>query len=136
MNKTESRWNRNVYPNMNKVINLKEKLAQFTETWSPKIVGEVNDCFVKLVKLKGEFVWHHHEDEDELFLVLKGQLRIEIKDRDDVVLNEGEMFIVPKKVEHRTVAERETHVLLVEPKSTSNTGNVEHDMTVKVLERI
>jgi len=121
---------------MNHVINLKQKFDLFTETWSPKIVGEVNNCFVKLVKLKGEFVWHHHEDEDELFLVIKGRLRIKLKGHEDVVLSEGEMFIVPRKVEHKTIAEKESHVLLFEPKTTSNTGNVETDMTVKVLERI
>jgi mannose-6-phosphate isomerase-like protein (cupin superfamily) len=116
-------------------INLSEKLAQFTEHWSPKIVGEVNDCFVKVVKFRGEFVWHHHEREDELFLVVKGTLRMRFRDR-DVVVREGEFIIVPRGVEHMPVAEDEVHVVLLGPKSTLNTGNVRNARTLEQLERI
>ena len=104
-------------------VNLSEKLALFSDLWSPKIVGELNGQHVKLVKLRGEFIWHHHENEDELFLVLGGALAIHF--RDSVVrLTEGEFVIVPKGVEHKPVAEEEAHVLLLEPASTLNTGNV------------
>ena len=119
-----------------KKVNLKKKFKLFDDTWSPKIVGSVNNCYVKLVKLKGEFVWHYHEKEDELFLVTKGRLLIQLKEQEDVVLDEGEFFIVPKGVEHKPVAEKETHVMMFEPKTTNNTGNVETDKTVKVLEKI
>jgi mannose-6-phosphate isomerase-like protein (cupin superfamily) len=110
-------------------VNLAEKLSRFQEYWSPKIVGEVNESHVKLVKLKGEFLWHHHEHEDELFLVLKGRMRIRLRDR-DVSLEAGEFLVVPKGVEHLPVAEEEAHVLLLEPKSTVNTGNVRSERTV------
>jgi mannose-6-phosphate isomerase-like protein (cupin superfamily) len=116
-------------------VNLEEKLSQFTEHWSPKIVGEVNDAQVKLVKLSGEFVWHHHEREDELFLVLKGRLRMRFRDR-DVEVNPGEFIIVPHGVEHLPVAEAETHVLLFEPRTTLNTGNLRNERTVSELKRI
>jgi len=119
---------------MNKV-NLEEKLSAVTEYWSPKIVGELNNQYVKLVKLKGSFIWHHHEKEDELFLVLRGKLKIHLKDR-TVHLNEGEFFIVPKGVEHKPAADEEVHLLLFEPATTLNTGNVENEMTVRKLERI
>ncbi len=119
----------------NDKVNLSEKLAMFTEHWNPKIVGEVNDAYVKLVKFKGEFVWHHHEREDELFLVLKGRLLMKFRDR-DVTVHEGEFIIVPRGVEHMPVAEEETHVMLLEPKSTLNTGNVENQRTLRQLERI
>ena len=119
---------------MNKV-NLAEKLSQFDQLWSPKIVGELNGQYVKLAKIKGEFVWHHHEDEDELFLVLQGSMRLEF--RDSVVeLTEGECCIVPRGVEHKPVADEETHLLVFEPASTLNTGNVRNDRTVDRLERI
>ena len=114
---------------------LAEKLNSFREHWSPKIVGEVNDSHVKLVKLAGEFVWHHHEREDELFLVLKGGLRMKLRDG-EVEVNEGELIIVPRGVEHLPVADEETHVLLFEPKSTVNTGNVQGERTVADPERI
>jgi mannose-6-phosphate isomerase-like protein (cupin superfamily) len=104
-------------------VNLVDKLAQFQEYWSPRVVGELNDQQVKLVKLKGEFVWHHHDVEDELFLVLKGSLVIKLKER-DVALEEGEFLIVPRGLEHKPVAEQEAHVLLFEPKSTLQRGNV------------
>ena len=114
---------------------LREKLASFTETWSPKIVGELNGQHVKLAKLKGEFVWHHHAEEDELFLVLRGALSIHLRDK-VVELNEGEFFIVPKGVEHRPVAEEEAAILLLEPASTLNTGNVRNERTVETPERL
>lgn len=117
------------------LIDLAEKLSQFDEYWSPRIVGEVNDSYVKLAKLSGEFVWHSHEQEDELFLVVKGRLTIRFRDR-DVHLEEGQMVIVERGVEHQPVAESEAHVLIVEPKSTLNTGDVVNDRTVVDLERI
>jgi mannose-6-phosphate isomerase-like protein (cupin superfamily) len=116
-------------------VNLKEKLALFDEQWQPKIVGELNGQMVKLVKFQGPFVWHHHETEDELFLVVSGRFRMEFRDR-DVWLEAGEFIVVPHGVEHRPVAEEETHVLLFEPASTLNTGNVTDEMTVAQLERI
>ena len=118
-----------------KPVNLIQKLNSFQDCWSPKIVGEVNDSYVKLVKLHGEFVWHHHEAEDELFLVLKGSLLIKLRDR-DITLEEGEFVIIPRGVEHLPVAKEEVHVLLLEPKSTLNTGNVANDRTVATLDRI
>jgi mannose-6-phosphate isomerase-like protein (cupin superfamily) len=117
------------------VVNLAGKLRLFTETWSPKIVGELNGQQVKVAKLEGEFVWHHHEQEDELFLVVKGRLRIKLRDR-EVVIEEGEFFIVPRGVEHCPVAEEECHVVLLEPASTLNTGNVRDERTRRDLERI
>lgn len=110
-------------------VNLAQKLSLFKETWSPKIVGELNDSYVKLAKLKGEFVWHHHEREDELFLVVKGRLLIKFRER-DIWLEEGEFLIVPRGVEHLPVADEEVQVMLLEPKSTVNTGNVQNDRTV------
>jgi mannose-6-phosphate isomerase-like protein (cupin superfamily) len=116
-------------------VNLAEKFGLFEEYWSPKIVGELNGQHVKLAKLKGEFIWHHHETEDELFLVVKGQLVLELREQ-DVVLEEGEFFIVPRGVEHKPVAEEEVHVLLFEPKSTLNTGNVRNERTVEALKTL
>jgi mannose-6-phosphate isomerase-like protein (cupin superfamily) len=109
-------------------VSLAEKLSAFEERWQPRIVGELNGQHVKVVKLQGEFVWHHHESEDELFLVLKGAMTIELRDR-AVHLGEGEFFIVPRGVEHRPVAAEEAHVLLFEPASTLNTGNVRNERT-------
>ena len=109
-------------------VNLRAKLASFDEHWQPRIVGELNGQHVKLVKLQGEFVWHHHENEDEMFLVIKGALTIELRDR-NVHLAEGEFFVVPRGVEHRPVAVEEAHVLLFEPASTLNTGNVRNERT-------
>jgi len=114
-------------------INLNQKFALFQEYWSPKIAGELNDSYIKLAKLKGEFVWHQHENEDELFLVVKGHLLIKLRDR-DIQLNEGEFVIIPKGVEHLPIAEEEVHVLLLEPKSTLNTGNVQNERTVTDLD--
>lgn len=116
-------------------VNLAETLARFQEQWSPKIVGAVNDSLVKLVKLQGEFVWHHHEREDELFLVLKGRLQLKLRDG-EVVLGPGEFAIIPHGVEHLPVADEETHVLLFEPQSTLNTGNIRNDRTVAELDRL
>jgi mannose-6-phosphate isomerase-like protein (cupin superfamily) len=119
---------------MNKV-NLEQKLGQFQEHWQPKIVGELNGQQVKLVKFQGPFVWHHHEQEDEMFLVVRGRFRMEFRDR-QVWLEEGEFLIVPRGVEHRPVADEEAHVLLFEPATTLNTGNVRNERTVPTLERI
>ena len=116
-------------------VNLAEKLSLFDEYWSPKIVGELNGQQVKLAKLKGEFVWHDHEAEDELFLVVKGRLLLKLRDR-DVLVEEGELFIVPHGVEHKPVAEREVHVMLFEPASTQHTGNVQTEKNVNAQERI
>jgi mannose-6-phosphate isomerase-like protein (cupin superfamily) len=116
-------------------INLAEKFNLVKQYWSPKIIGELNDSYVKAVKLKGEFIWHHHDQEDELFLVVKGRLRIRFRDR-DVRLEEGEFLIVPKGVDHLPIAEQEAHIVLLEPKTTLNTGNVTNERTVAELERI
>ena len=116
-------------------VNLAEKLASIEEHWSPRVIGDVNDCAVKLVKLQGEFVWHHHEGDDELFLVVKGRFRMEFRDR-TVPLEEGELVIVPRGVEHRPVADEEAHVLLFEPRTVVNTGNVVEARTVRNPERI
>jgi len=113
----------------------RDKLGLFQEYWSPRIVGELNDSYVKLVKLKGEFVWHQHENEDELFLVVKGRLLIKLRGR-DLWIGEGEFVIVPRGVEHCPVAEDEVHVLLLEPKSTVNTGDVLSEWTVASRERL
>jgi mannose-6-phosphate isomerase-like protein (cupin superfamily) len=109
-------------------LNLERALARFSETWSPKVVARVNDFHVKLVKLQGEFVWHAHEHEDELFLVLRGRLRLLFRDG-EVVLDAGELAVVPRGVEHCPVAEGEVHVLLLEPASTVNTGDAGGDRT-------
>src|SRR5436305_6002577 len=116
-------------------VNLTQKFSMFNDYWSPKIVGEINDSHVKLVKLKDDFVWHHHETEDELFLVVKGTLLIKLRDR-DIWLQEGEFFIIPKGVEHLPIAKEEAHVLLLEPKSTLNTGNLQNERTVPNVGRI
>ncbi len=116
-------------------VNLKEKFDRFQEYWQPKIAGELNDSYVKLVKFKGEFVWHHHEGEDELFWVVKGQMTIKFRDR-DLTVSEGEFVIVPKGVEHKPVAKKEVWVVLLEPKSTLNTGNLRNERTLENLERI
>jgi len=118
------------------IVNLKDKMRRVQEYWSPKIVGELNDTYVKVVKLRGEFVWHHHEREDELFLVVEGRLRMQLRDgnRD---LGPGEFIIVPRGVEHCPKAlTDEVHVVLIEPQTTLNTGNVVNERTVRDLERI
>jgi mannose-6-phosphate isomerase-like protein (cupin superfamily) len=116
-------------------INLRDKLARFDSHWDPKIIGELNGQHVKLVKLEGEFVWHRHDAEDELFLVVHGRFDMQFRDR-VLSLDEGELIIVPRGVEHRPVAKREAHVLLFEPAATLNTGNVVTDRTVARPERI
>ena len=116
-------------------VNLREKFGLFDELWSPKIVGALNGQHVKLAKLKGPFVWHRHDDEDELFLVVKGRLTIQLRDG-AVTLEAGEFCIVPRGVEHRPVADEEAHVLLFEPASTRNTGNVQNERTVERLEAL
>ena len=117
-------------------VNLAEKFSLFSEPYSPKIVGELNGQMVKLVRIKGPFMWHHHEHEDEMFLVVRGSFVMEFRDK-EVVLNEGEFIIVPRGVEHRPNAPEEAEVLLFEPASTLNTGNDgEHALTKKVLQKI
>ena len=116
-------------------VNLEYKLSLFSDHWSPKIVGELNGQHVKLAKLKGEFVWHKHDHEDELFFVIKGSFKMEYRDR-TVVINENEFLIVPKGVEHRPVAEEEVSIMLFEPAATLNTGDAESEMTKRILDRI
>lgn len=116
-------------------VNLAEKFCLFGETWSPKIVGELNGQYVKLAKLQGEFLWHAHEAEDEMFLVVKGHLTIKLRDR-DIHLGEGEFAVVPRGVEHKPVAEEMAHVLLFEPKSTAHTGGTESERAVDEQEWI
>jgi len=111
-----------------KSIEFSDKLAKFTEHWSPKIIAQMNDYHFKVAKVQGEFVWHDHPQTDEVFIVLKGQLRIQFRDG-AVTLNEGEMFVVPKGKEHKPVAEQECHILLVEPMGTVNTGDVVNEKT-------
>ena len=109
-------------------INFEEKLLKFSEHWSPKIIAQLNDYHLKLAKVQGEFVWHDHPETDEVFIVVKGQLEILFRDG-NVLLNEGEMFVVPKGVEHKPVAENECHILLIEPAGTVNTGDVKDGLT-------
>jgi mannose-6-phosphate isomerase-like protein (cupin superfamily) len=116
-------------------INLKDKFSHFSDYWNPRVIGELNDCHIKAVKLKGEFVWHHHDNEDELFFVAKGTLRMKFRDRDALV-HEGEFIIVSRGTEHCPVADEEVHLILMEPKSTLNTGNITNERTVTQLERI
>lgn len=117
-------------------INIQQKFTLFSDYWSPKIVADLNDSHIKFVKLKGEFVWHHHEHEDELFLIVKGTLTIKFRDKDRVV-KEGELIVIPKGVEHKPVCEEEVQAILIEPKTTLNTGNITDDVnTHKELDRI
>ena len=116
-------------------VNIEEKLALFEEQWQPKIVGELNGQYVKLVKFQGPFVWHHHDHEDEMFLVVKGRFRMEYRSGSEWI-EEGEFVIVPRGLEHRPVADEEAHVMLFEPASTLNTGNVRDERTVAELEKI
>lgn len=121
-------------------ISLSNKLAQIPDFWNPHIVGDVQNMHVKVARIKGEFVWHHHAEEDELFLVLKGRLLIEVRNPDGteraIWLDEGEMLIIPKGVEHRPVAPDEVHIMLLEPKGTLNTGNIRNDHTLDELKRL
>ena len=122
-----------------KKLNLHEKLSQINDHWNPRIAAELNGQYVKLVKFQGPFTWHHHENEDELFMVVKGRFRMEYRDDDgeqSVWIEEGEMIVVPRGVEHRPVADEECEVLLFEPVSTLNTGNTENELTRKELSHI
>ncbi|HRI24539.1 MAG TPA: cupin domain-containing protein [Ferruginibacter sp.] len=116
-------------------VNIAEKLHLFNDYWNPRIIGELNGQHVKAVKFQGEFTWHSHEQEDELFLVVKGSFDMELRDK-TVTIHEGEFFIVPRTVEHRPVAKEEVHILLFEPASTVNTGEVKNELTKTALERI
>lgn len=116
-------------------VNLQEKLASFNDYWNPRIVGELNGQYVKLAKFKGEFVWHKHDHEDEMFMVVKGKFKIEFRDK-TVELNEGEFIIVPKGIEHKPVADEEVEVMLFEPNTTLNTGNTRGELTKDTLEKI
>lgn len=120
-------------------VNLVQKLSLFSDHFSPKIIGEVNDLHVKVVKLQGEFVWHHHDAEDELFFVVKGALKMEVREggsERQITILPGEFIIIPRGVEHRPSADEETHLMLLEPKTTLNTGNVENERTVHELQRL
>ncbi len=120
-------------------VNLAQKFSLFTEHYRPKIVGELNDSYVKLVKLQGDFLWHHHDNEDELFFVVKGELRMKLREHGaerEVAIGPGEFIIIPRGVEHLPSADEETHVMLLEPKTTLNTGNIENERTVPELQRI
>ena len=116
-------------------INIAQKLALFTDYWNPRIAGELNGQHIKLVRFKGEFVWHKHENEDEMFLVIKGNFTMELRDK-SIDINEGEMIIIPKGTEHRPVAKDEVHIMLFEPVSTLNTGDVKNELTRDSLEKI
>lgn len=114
---------------MNQPINFHDKLSKFSEQWSPRIIAQMNDYQFKIAKIEGEFIWHDHPETDEVFIVLKGQLEIQLRDG-SVVLNEGEMYVVPKGMEHKPVAARECHILLVEPAGTMNTGDIVNERTI------
>ncbi len=116
-------------------VNLAEKLSLFADYYNPRIIGELNNQHVKAVKLKGEFVWHKHDHEDELFLVVKGMLSMELRDK-TIDINEGEFLIVPRGIEHKPVAHEEVHIILFEPATTLNTGDVQNEMTRATLEKI
>jgi len=116
-------------------VNIAEKMSLFAEHWSPKVIGELNDSYIKAAKLKGEFLWHKHDAEDEMFLVVKGRLILKLRDR-DIELNDGEFIIVPRGVEHMPVAEEEVEIILIEKKSTVNTGDVVSERTKETLEWI
>jgi mannose-6-phosphate isomerase-like protein (cupin superfamily) len=116
-------------------INLAEKFGRFTDQWSPKIVADLNDSHVKLAKVQGEFVWHHHADEDELFLVVQGELTIELRDG-KVTLGRGELVVIPKGMEHRPVAQEEVQLVLIEPKGIKHTGDVISERTMHEYARI
>ena len=120
--------------NMNK-INIAEKLGLFSEHWQPRLIAQVNDTDVKLVKLQGEFIWHHHDHEDEMFLVLEGRLLMQFRDREEWI-EPGEFIVVPRGVEHRPVAPEEVHLMLIEPRGTLNTGNIVNERTVAEIESL
>lgn len=122
-------------------VSLADKFARISEHWSPKIAGEINDSYVKLVKFQGDFVWHHHDHEDEMFLVIKGSMLMDLRDPESnaerrIEVNPGEFIIIPKGVEHKPRADEETQVILLEPKTTLNTGNVQNERTREKLDRI
>jgi mannose-6-phosphate isomerase-like protein (cupin superfamily) len=120
-------------------VNIAQKFSQFNDYYSPKIAGEINDSYLKMAKLKGEFVWHHHELEDELFLVVKGTLRMKVLEdgrEREIRIEPGEFLVIPHGVEHKPIADEEVHLLLLEPKSTLNTGNVRNEKTLQELQRI
>jgi len=120
-------------------INIEEKLNLFNDYWNPKIIGELNDSYLKVVKLKGEFIWHHHDNEDEMFFVFKGTMVMRLKENNavkEIKVNPGELIIIPKGVEHMPAADDEVHIMLIEPKTTLNTGNVINEKTVKKLKSI
>lgn len=121
-------------------INLAQKFARFSDYWNPKVIGELNDFAVKIVKVKGEFVWHHHDQEDELFFVVKGRLCIQVQEapgsQRDIWIGEGELVIIPHGIEHRPIAEEETHLMLLEPATVLNTGNVQNERTVQNPEHL
>ncbi len=122
-----------------KVINLAEKFSAFSEIYSPKIAGDLNDSHIKLAKLKGDFMWHHHEQEDELFLVVKGLLKMKVREEGverELKVGPGEFVVIPKGMEHLPCPDEETHVVLIEPKTTLNTGNLKNERTHEVLERV
>ncbi|MFK5881033.1 MAG: cupin domain-containing protein [Sulfurospirillum sp.] len=118
-----------------KAVNLLEKFDLIDEYWSPRLLGELNNQAVKIAKLKGEFIWHHHEDEDEMFFVIEGSMTIKLKDK-DIILNKNEFFIIPRGVEHKPVSEDEVLVMMFEPIGTINTGNVESNITIKEIEKL
>lgn len=120
---------------MSDVINIQQKFDLFQDQWSPKRIGTLNGQQILLAKIQGEFVFHKHDDEDELFMVMKGQLKLELRDK-TVIVNPGEFFVVPKGVEHKPIAEQETHLLLFEPLSTKHTGDVMADITVENYQEI
>jgi mannose-6-phosphate isomerase-like protein (cupin superfamily) len=120
-------------------VNLAQKFSLFSEQYSPKIVGELNDSYVKLVKFQGDFMWHHHDNEDELFFVIKGEMRMHVRENGaerEIMVRPGEFIIIPRGVEHFPSADEETQVMLLEPKTTLNTGNVQNERTVPKLQRI
>ncbi len=122
-----------------RVVNLAEKFGAFTEHYAPKIAGELTDSYIKLAKLEGDFMWHHHDEEDELFLVVKGLLRMKIREdgqERELTIRPGELIVIPKGMEHFPSADEETHVLLIEPKTTLNTGNIKNERTHERLERV
>jgi mannose-6-phosphate isomerase-like protein (cupin superfamily) len=118
-----------------KVVNFQDKLSSFTDYWSPRIIGEVNTTQIKIAKLKGDFVMHHHEDEDEAFIVLRGVLKMVMKDK-TLEINPGEMVVIPRGTPHQPIAEEEVHIILIEPSTTLNTGNVRNELTKDELEQI
>jgi len=118
-----------------KVVNLEDKFSKFSDHWNPRIIGELNGQDVKIAKVKGEFVWHNHKDEDEMFLIIKGSIKIDFEDGLRTI-NAGEMIVIPKGVEHKPIAEEEAWIMLIEPQSIKHTGEVEHELTVSECEKI